>query len=281
MATNESIELSAAKKNADSTGNENPLDDSGLVDDDDYNFSAISKATLQLSRQNSFEEDAFNEQLTQAEPTIRPKNSSEKPEQFFANRNSSLEIAAHVCKTVVDSTVDGKLMKFWLLTEISSWDIERERLVYLTEHSVLVIKFDFIRVKLLEFQRYDTRKFDRLAVGVLKYPIGSLIPSRNQIGVRCMWNNQQELSFISKWNPLAKDIPWLTLMSHPLKSNEVKYTESYDVDDFVKSLTNQLDTSKCQIINAPIIIENYAGVVSAVANVSSLGFFKARGKLNF
>lgn len=35
-------------------------------------------------------------------------------------------------------------------------------------------------------------------------------------GIRLLWNRGQPLPFIKKWNPFAKDIPWLTYASHPL-----------------------------------------------------------------
>lgn len=35
-------------------------------------------------------------------------------------------------------------------------------------------------------------------------------------GIRMMWNKGTPLSLIKKWNPFAKDIPWLTYASHPL-----------------------------------------------------------------
>lgn len=39
---------------------------------------------------------------------------------------------------------------------------------------------------------------------------------RHMSGVRLMWNRGNPLPLAKKWNPFAKDIPWLTYASHPL-----------------------------------------------------------------
>jgi hypothetical protein len=164
--------------------------------------------------------------------------------------------------------------------------VEKERLVLLTEKSLIIIKYDFINLRLVEYKRLNVAVFDRVAIGELKYPDGSFIPSRNQVGVRCMWNKGQELALSAKWNPLHSNIPWLTLTSHPLAvSDEILDRKLYSIDSFVHSILpvlEKLDPQRTyQVIYAPVIIENYAGLVSAFHNISSLGFFKTRGKISF
>lgn len=39
---------------------------------------------------------------------------------------------------------------------------------------------------------------------------------RYMSGIRMMWNKGDPLPLTKKWNPFAKDIPWLTYTSHPL-----------------------------------------------------------------
>lgn len=61
-------------------------------------------------------------------------------------------------------------------SRITTWDVEKERLVLLTEKSLLIIKYDFINLRLVEYKRLSLALFDRVAIGELKYPDGSFIP---------------------------------------------------------------------------------------------------------
>lgn len=111
--------------------------------------------------------------------------------------------------------------------------------------------------------------------------------SRNRLGIRMMWNHGNEIPFATKWNPFSNDVPWLTFMSHPFViDNPLSVSEnSYEVDDFSKHIIDAMkkldENQNCQMQFRPIIIENYAGVMSAFHNISNLGFFKVRGKFSF
>lgn len=62
------------------------------------------------------------------------------------------------------------------MARINIWDAEKERLVFLTENSLLVVKFDFIALKPLEVRRTPLKEIDTLVVGDLVYPPASLVP---------------------------------------------------------------------------------------------------------
>lgn len=100
-----------------------------------------------------------------------------------------------------------------------------------------------------------------------------------------MWNKGEAVSTLVKWNPFANDVPWVTITSHPLfyDASVDNNRQTYSVDDFSQALLAAIEKQKVdtEVIHAPIIIENYAGLVSAFANISSLGFFKSRGGVNF
>jgi hypothetical protein len=121
------------------------------------------------------------------------------------------------------------------------------------------------------------------------YKLWFTLRSRNQLGVRLTIRGQQQLEFLQKWNPWSKSIPWLTMTSHPLLINSSHSNRTnYDINDFNCSLiqalkqdSNKSDHNICQVLYKPIIIENYANLVSAVHNITNLGFFKSRGKFSF
>jgi len=59
---------------------------------------------------------------------------------------------------------------------ISLWDNEKERLILLTTQVLITVKYDFIALKRLEFQKVSLDSVDTLIVGDLVYPSGSLVP---------------------------------------------------------------------------------------------------------
>lgn len=230
--------------------------------------------------------------LTSHRP-IRPM-SEEEVREFFAE--GALENAADQCRPVVLENLDGELRGVWLLTEIDHWDTEKERIIFLTDYSIINLKYDFITQRLLDYRRLHLTTFDRIIVGELKYPESSLMPTRNQIGVKCMWNMDQPLPFLKNWNPWCREIPWMTYTSHPLAKHQSRQKTSYDIEDFSRNLiqtVEQMDPSsvppnvpsssgrRCEIQYQPVVVENYAGIASAFHNANDLGFFKARGKVSF
>ncbi|XP_054719860.1 tumor protein p63-regulated gene 1-like protein isoform X1 [Uloborus diversus] len=215
-------------------------------------------------------------------------------QDFFAVREGALQKAAEQCRPVLLEQLDGDLRGIWLLTEIDHWDTEKERLLFLTEKSLISLKYDFITLKLLEYKRHNLTQFKRITIGELKYPETSLMPARNQLGVQCFWGENDQLPILKRWNPWSRDIPWVTYTSHPLFKMDTTEKTNYNIEDFAKKLTNTIaarstqstptasPTEKTsQILYQPIIIESYAGLAAALHNANELGFFKSRGKVSF
>ncbi|XP_054719861.1 tumor protein p63-regulated gene 1-like protein isoform X2 [Uloborus diversus] len=100
-------------------------------------------------------------------------------QDFFAVREGALQKAAEQCRPVLLEQLDGDLRGIWLLTEIDHWDTEKERLLFLTEKSLISLKYDFITLKLLEYKRHNLTQFKRITIGELKYPETSLMPKIN------------------------------------------------------------------------------------------------------
>ncbi|XP_019696461.1 tumor protein p63-regulated gene 1-like protein [Harpegnathos saltator] len=238
---------------------------------------------------------------------------------FFADRNEVVERAIHDCTEKLIKENNEELVGSWLLTEISLWDTEKERLVLLATKTLYSVKYDFISLKILNYNRVPILLLDTVVIGELIYPSTSLAPrlsglaegvssiiqcavrqewssvagcsglnqfeprKRHMVGMRLMWNRGQPLPLIKKWNPFAKDIPWLTYANHPLfwfKAGTEVVKTRFDVEVFHSMLKNLLP-HECNVVNTPIIIENYCGIGALVHNRNGLGFFKIRGKVSF
>ncbi|XP_076652330.1 tumor protein p63-regulated gene 1-like protein isoform X2 [Halictus rubicundus] len=225
---------------------------------------------------------------------------------FFTDRNEVVEKALKDCQETLINDEEKEIAGSWLLTEISLWDIEKERLVLLTKKAIYSIKYDFISLKILEYNRIPLSQIDTLVSGELIYPPSSLVPRlsglaegvsssltsctglaqfefrRSMYGVRLMWNKGDPLPLTKKWNPFAKDIPWLTYTSHPLfwyKGSEAEKAK-FDVEGLHSTILSLLPV-ECNVKTASIIIENYFGLGALVHNKNELGFFKIRGKVSF
>ncbi|XP_064460521.1 tumor protein p63-regulated gene 1-like protein isoform X1 [Ornithodoros turicata] len=238
-----------------------------------------------------------NEQPAAARITARQCTrgmSIEETKEYFAVRDGAIEKAAEQCNPVLLQHLDGELRGVWLLTQIDHWDTEKERLLFLTDFSLIILKYDFITLKLLDYQRLHLKSFDKVQVGPLTYPEKSIMPPRNQDGIRCIWDNNATIPFVKEWNPWCRDIPWVTFTAHHLWDTPSP-SDYYDVHCFSDSLVAaviQLDlavapptdivrTHHCVVAQEPVLIRSYAGVAAAFHNANNLGFFKARGKVSF
>ncbi|XP_042899353.1 tumor protein p63-regulated gene 1-like protein isoform X1 [Parasteatoda tepidariorum] len=160
---------------------------------EDCNEAEFRGATLSLSRETSPPESVAAAGLDDLNGNVgaeasgddkrRPSSTrlarSTNVQDFFAVREGALQKAAEQCRPVLLDHMDGDLRGIWLLTEIDHWDTEKERLLFLTEKSLISLKYDFITLKLLEYQRYDLKKFSQIVIGELKYPEKSLMPKIN------------------------------------------------------------------------------------------------------
>nr|XP_037278180.1 LOW QUALITY PROTEIN: tumor protein p63-regulated gene 1-like protein [Rhipicephalus microplus] len=220
--------------------------------------------------------------------------SEEETKEYFSVREGAVEKAAEQCSPVLMKHLDGELRGVWLLTEIDHWDTEKERLLFLTDYSLIVLKYDFITLKLLEYRRLHLKTFDVVQVGLLTYPNKSLMPPRNQEGVRCIWDQGSQLPVLKEWNPWCREIPWVTFTSHHLRTTSMG-APTTDVGLFSRALAEavtQLDVPQappaslvrctpCRVLYEPIVVCSYLGVAAAFHNTTQLGFFKARGKVSF
>ncbi|XP_033327489.1 uncharacterized protein LOC117221032 isoform X4 [Megalopta genalis] len=109
-----------------------------------------------------------------------------------------------------------------------------------------------------------------------------LTEKRSMYGVRLLWNKGDPLPLTKKWNPFAKNIPWLTYSSHPLfwyKGSEAEKAK-FDVEGLHSTILTLLPVES-RVKTGSIVIENYFGLGALVHNRNGLGFFKIRGKVSF
>ncbi|XP_014294089.1 tumor protein p63-regulated gene 1-like protein isoform X2 [Halyomorpha halys] len=263
------------------------------IDGDSSNKINKNKVDLE-NMEDPLQNDSFEATNPSAPKKARPNSlalvpwSGENAKDYFCFRNGLISSAIEECKTELLTEDGGEIIGCWLLTEISFWDSEKERLIILTDKHLYTIKYDFIALKQLDQRKTPLDMIDTIIVGELSYPATSLIPSRNINGVRLMWGEGRPVSFLKKWNPFEKDIPFTTFTSHPLmwhKDEETKERRIFSVDDFVlelkKLFEDKIQTLQCSLQHRPILLENYIGVGALIHNKNSLGFFKVRGKFSF
>ncbi|XP_047345670.1 tumor protein p63-regulated gene 1-like protein isoform X1 [Vespa velutina] len=259
-----------------------------------------------------------------AEQTSFPKDISYVPfknvdvHTFFTDRKEVVERAIKDCHKFLKEISSDDIIGSWLLTEISIWDTEKERLVLLTTKYLYSMKYDFISLKILEYSQVPLINLDTVVIGELIYPSSSLTPrlnglaevmsyvincavrqewsslttcsnltqfeprKRHMLGIRLMWNKGHPLSLSKKWNPFAKNIPWLTYASHPLfwhRGSEMDKAK-FDVEAMHAAVLSLLP-EECNMVTGSIIVENYCGIGALVHNRNALGFFKVRGKVSF
>ncbi|XP_063822052.1 tumor protein p63-regulated gene 1-like protein isoform X4 [Ostrinia nubilalis] len=279
----------------------NPTDDSSSTraKSNANPSSVLSGADSLSSSTSSFADARAGEQTNGASASAEPEAAQpvyprydvpfdrENIKDFFTFRRGVVENAIQECITGLLFPEDGEYLGAWLLTEITLWDNEKERIVILTSRLVMTIKYDFIAMKQLDFKKTYLDDLDTIVIGELVYPPSSLVPERNLRGVRLMWNKGEELPLKTVWNPFSQDVPFITFASHPIfwhKDGELEDKATYDMEIFAQKLQRAIEampSSACCIHHSPIVIQSYVGLTSLLHNKTSMGFFKVRGKFSF
>ncbi|MCJ8729686.1 hypothetical protein PDJAM_G00109370 [Pangasius djambal] len=214
-----------------------------------------------------------------------------KLRRFFVLRPGTLDNAIEDIKSLVDQTVDGAVQSVWLLVEIDHWNNEKERVVLITEKSLLICKYDFIMLNCEQIQRIPLNLVDRITQGPFTFPPRSLL-TREGEGVRVFWDKLREPSLASRWNPFATDFPYSTLTYHPVRNVNEKLSELCELQSFKEQLTAAAQKAHSLnpvpgkangvlLLNQPILIEAYVGLMSTLGNQNKLGYCLARGNVGF
>jgi len=273
----------------DENGNGNNTNSDGAMEDEGGNDSTRDSV---FTRNTPGRSSIMSRTSRTSRISLKPGyvHSDKAAELFYSYKESQFERAINNCKCVIKPELDGDLQSSWLLTEIDHWDMDREKIILLTENSMFVIKYNFINQRLYEHRRIMLHIINSVSVGDFKYPNSSLMPDRKHGGIKISWHSGEGLTFGQKWNPWASDIPWCTLSSHPVIYNpKEKETITYNVDEFLESLIPQISKTysvkrpgeSLKVIEGPVVIESYASPLSMVFNQSSLGYFKDRNGVHY
>lgn len=211
--------------------------------------------------------------------------------KFFVARPGALEQAIEDLKTHVTVREGETVLSFWLLAEVDHWNNEKERVVMITEKSLLICKYDFIMLACQQIQKVPLNYVDRICRGQFTFPPRSL-DKREGEGVRLYWDKLREASVISRWNPWSSDLPFTTFTDHPVKSCSERFTIICQVDAFTAELVQAVQKAHkmdpipgrangAVVLNQPILIETYAGFMSFIGNRNKLGYSLARGSVGF
>ncbi|XP_037390681.1 tumor protein p63-regulated gene 1 protein [Pygocentrus nattereri] len=214
-----------------------------------------------------------------------------KLKRFFVLRPGTLDHAIEDIKAVVNPKDDGAVESIWLMAEIDHWNNEKERLVLITENSLLICKYDFIMLNCEQIQRVPLNFVDRITHGTFSFPPRSLLKREGE-GVRVFWDRLREPSFTSRWNPLAVDYPYTTLTYHPVRNINDKLARMCEIHTFREQLTAAAQKAHARnpvpgkangvlVLNQPILIEAYVGLMSVIGNQNKLGYCLARGNIGF
>ncbi|XP_075794355.1 tumor protein p63-regulated gene 1 protein isoform X1 [Pelodiscus sinensis] len=211
--------------------------------------------------------------------------------KFFVTRPGAFDQAIEDLKTHVVENSGETAQSFWLLTEIDHWNNERERVVVITDATLLVCKYDFIMLTCLQVQRIPLNYIDRICLGQFTFPERSL-DKREGEGLRIYWDNLKEPSVLSRWNPWAVDIPYATFTEHPVKGSSEGFRAACQMSEFTAQLVQAVQsaqsknpapgkTSSVAVLNQPLLIDTYMGLVSFIGNRNKLGYSLARGNMGF
>ncbi|XP_059416379.1 tumor protein p63-regulated gene 1-like protein [Carassius carassius] len=214
-----------------------------------------------------------------------------KLKRFFVLRPGTLSHGIDDVKSLVNPTEDGAVQSVWLMAEIDHWNNEKERLVLITENTLLICKYDFVMLNCEQIQKISLNFIDRIFHGTFCFPPHTLLKREGE-GVRVFWDKLREPSFTSRWNPFSVDYPFTTFTYHPVKSANEELGRLCDIENFREQLTLAAQKAHSKnpvpgkangvlVLNQPILIETYVGLMSVIGNQNKLGYCLARGNIGF
>ncbi|KAG8581565.1 hypothetical protein GDO81_007718 [Engystomops pustulosus] len=119
-----------------------------------------------------------------------------------------------------------------------------------------------------------------------------LLTEREGEGLRIHWDKLREASFLTRWNPMTSDLPYTTFIDHPLSTYSEKFSAISQISLFNEELVKAVQESHrtnpvpgrangALILNQPLLIETYVGIMSFIGNRNKLGYSLARGSVGF
>ncbi|XP_035272246.1 tumor protein p63-regulated gene 1 protein [Anguilla anguilla] len=286
-----------------------------MSEGEDGAFKAVELAEQSAESSDPEPQSAAQLPLTQEEPVGEPSKPAEKvpppsapgPEaggsrwkttldqfklrRYFVLRPGTLDHAIEDLKRLSDQEENGNVLSVWLLAELDHWNNERERVVLITENTLLICKYDFMMLQCEQIQKIPLNYVDRIVHGVFSFPPRSLL-SRQGEGLRVHWDRQREPAFSSRWNPFSVDYPYFTFTYHPVRAIDDKFAELCELKNFQEQLFEAARAAHERkpvpgkangvvVLNQPILIEAYVGLMAFIGNQNRLGYCLARGNIGF
>lgn len=208
--------------------------------------------------------------------------------KYFSYRDQAFETAVidiykgFFPQSQIDDEQKQKILKnVWLLVDVDHWDLHREVIIFLMENNILIIRYNFIKQRIVYSQTILFDDIRSVSFGPISYPQGSLMGEYVYGGLRIVHGDDS--SFFARWNPAAQTNVHV-FISHPLAYNDKeRETVFYNCDDFIQSLETSLtlyrqgkNLDKIEFVEDKVVINSYASLASVLYNQNLFGFNRDR-----